>query len=473
MEKEVLISLKKNKNGSFAVLLQYCKEGVYLKSAGLTLNLNSNQLMFYKKNKRLPSTLLNYEIYNDHLKKQVEILKNQIDNFYKIYRKYPSKDELEAYLRYNIDSNVSGTDDLMVSLKRLIERKSTSKDIKQYQTLYNHFKEFLIWNSSKQEKIFFSSLQVDFFKEFYIFLSKKINMIVDGKRISKLALCDNAITKLSYSLVSAINNIKKYQIADYDKNIIIDNISVARQELRIKNFPNKEVVLGHHELVVLSTFQPKDEFRMIRGVQSRKIASAELLDRIKYLFILQTTKGTRHSDLHKLNVKNVFDNTVYIRQQKTGHPYNVRVDETTITLMEISKSEKEISNQKYNEYLKLLFKQFFPYYKEHFRKDDIGYKLDGHEVRKYYLGVEQIEYKHRYEMIKTHTARRTYVSVAKIMRNLSDIEVQHDIGQTHPSSLGPYKQYYEENERTNVFDLDIKKESLLRKETKINQINND
>jgi hypothetical protein len=438
----------------------------------LTLHLNTNQFLFYKKNKRLPSTLSNYEIYNDHLNKKVAELQGTINKFFQIYKKYPTTDELESYLRYNIGSEINDTDDFMVSLERFIEKKSTSKDIKQYQTLYNHFKEFLIWNSSDHKKIYFSSLQVEFFKEFYIFLSQKINMVVNGKRISKKSLCDNAITKLSYSLGSAINQIKKYKIANYDKVEINDNIRVAREELKIRTYTNKEVVLGHEEIVVLSEFHPKDEFRLMNGVETERIASAEILDRIKYLFILQTTKGTRHSDLHKLNVNNVFDDTVYIKQQKTGHQYNVRVDQTTINLMLKSRSEKEISNQKYNEYLKLLFKQFFPFYKENYRKNDFGYKLEGIPVIKYYLGVEKIVYKERYELVKTHTARRSYVSVAKIKHNLSDIEVQHDIGHTNPSSLGPYKQYYEEKERKNIFDLNINNDQILREEPKNNQNDN-
>jgi hypothetical protein len=473
MEKRILISLKKNKNGSYAVLLQHCKEGTFLKSAGLTLRLNQNQFIFYKKNKRLPSTLLNYEVYNSYLNQEVGKLQNQINKFFQTYKRYPSKDELEAYLKYNIGSNVSETDDFMVSLERFIERKSTSKDIKQYKTLYKHFEEFSLWSSNKRNKIYFSSLQVEFFKEFFIFLSKKVNQVIDGKRISKLAICDNGIAKLSYSLGSAINQIKRYKIANYDKVEILDNIRVAREELNITNYTNKEIVLGHEEVEVLCDFQPHDEYRIINGIKSKKVASAELLNKIKFLFILQTSKGIRHSDLHKLNIHSVFDSAIYIKQKKTGHQHNIRVNKTTIELMKLSSSEKEITNQRYNEYLKLLFKQFFPFYKENYRKNDLGYKLEGIPIIKYYLGAEKIEYRSRYMLVKTHTARRSYVSVAKIKHNLSDIEVQHDIGQINPSSLNPYKQYYEEAERKDVFDLNIKNSSILREETKKNQTNND
>ena len=473
MEKKILISLKKNKNGSYAVLLQYCKEGTFLQSAGLTLRLNHNQFLFYKKNKRLPSTLLNYEVYNSYLNQEVGKLQNQINKFFQTYKRYPSKDELEAYLKYNIGSNVSETDDFMVSLERFIERKSTSKDIKQYKTLYKHFEEFSLWSSTKRNKIYFSSLQVEFFKEFFIFLSKKVNQVIDGRRISKQAICDNGIAKLSYSLGSAINQIKRYKIANYDKAEILDNIRVAREELNITNYTNKEIVLGHEEVEVLCDFHPHDEYRIINGVESKKVTSAELLNKIKFLFILQTSKGIRHSDLHKLNIHSVFDSAINIKQQKTGHQHNVRVNETTIELMKLSSSEKVITNQRYNEYLKLLFKQFFPFYKENYRKNDLGYKLEGIPVIKYYLGAEKIEYRSRYNLVKTHTARRSYVSVAKIKHNLSDIEVQHDIGQINPSSLNPYKQYYEEAERKDVFDLKITNNSILREETKKNQTKND
>ena len=60
-----------------------------------------------------------------------------------------------------------------------------------------------------------------------------------------------------------------------------------------------------------------------------------------------------------------------------------------IALMKKSKSEKVITNQRYNSYLKLIFKQFYPYYKANFKKDDLGYKLENILIIKNYLGIEQ------------------------------------------------------------------------------------
>jgi hypothetical protein len=61
-------------------------------------------------------------------------------------------------------------------------------------------------------------------------------------------------------------------------------------------------------------------------------------------------------------------------------------------------------------------------------------------------------------MVRTHTDRRSFISVAKIRHGYSDIEVQHFIGQTNPSSLTPVKKYYPEANRSRVFDIKIEKE---------------
>ena len=57
MEKEVAISVKKNPNGSYGIFVQYCKEGVYLKSTGITLRLNDSQLDFIEKKNKISSNV--------------------------------------------------------------------------------------------------------------------------------------------------------------------------------------------------------------------------------------------------------------------------------------------------------------------------------------------------------------------------------------------------------------------------------
>ncbi len=454
MEKKPLLTSKKNKNGTYNLLTQYCKEGAFLKSTGVTVRLNSKQVEFFKRHQRLPSNVPNYELFNQHLEMELDKLEGIIKRFKSTYSHYPTKSELESYIMFCSGNLQSESEGFIECLSKFIEKKSLSKDVKQYVTLYNHLKEFLVWKNMEGKKIHFSSLQTDFFKEFFTFLSLSLTIRYEGRLHRKKGMCDNAISKFSYSLASAIKQIKKYKIADYDRDLIKDNIRLACEELNITQYENKELVLSHHEMEILTNFTPI-AFAITHNGKTLKTVSGELLNRIKYLFILQTVKGTRHSDLNQLNVNNVFDKRVYVKQKKTGFQYNVKVDDSTISLMKKANSETPISNQKYNMYLKILFKQFFPYYKELYKKDDIDYRLDGIKVVKYYLGVEKIEYKYRYEMIKSHTARRSYVSVAKIKHGLSDLEIQHDIGQTNPMSLQPYKIYYEEIERPSVFDLRI------------------
>lgn len=457
MEKEVTISVKKNQNGTYGIFLQYCKEGVFLKSTGISLRLNDTQLDFLKRKNKFSSNVPNYEIFNERLENEVKKLNSLIGQYFKNYKKYPTKAEFEAYQKYVKPDTQNYADDLLECLSKFIALKAKTKNIKQYTTLIHHFEKFAEWKVAKKRNIKFSDLQVEFLKEFFAFLSQKNKILTSGTKNVRKGLCDNGLIKLSYELAAAIRGMKKYKIAQINDSDIIDNIQLAIEELNVKQYTNTEIVLSHHEVEILTNFKLQDDIQPHYKKNSRidLRVSSEVLERIKYLFLLQITKGTRHSDLHKLCLANLQGNSISIKQQKTQHQYNVSVDNTTIALMKMSNSEKAITNQRYNNYLKLIFKQFFPYYKETFKRDDVGYKLDNIPIIRNYLGIEHREYKSRFELVRTHTARRTYVSVAKIKHRLTDLEIQHDIGQTNPNSLKPYKVYYEENERVKVFDLKI------------------
>jgi hypothetical protein len=258
MEKQALLTIKKNKNGSCIILIQYCKEGVFLQSTGVTLKLNETQVDFFKRKQRLPSNVPNYEILNVHLARELDKFNSLTNRFFSSFRKYPTKSELESYLRFSPESSIKKSADFVECLSLFIERKSRSRDSKQYKTLHNHLIEFIKWKNLEGKKIYFSTLQVDFFKEFFTFLSLRIEFRYEGKVIRKKAMCDNALRKFTYSIASSITQIKKYQIADYDRNEILDHIRVAAEELNITPFENKEIVLSHHEIEILTNFSLKD-----------------------------------------------------------------------------------------------------------------------------------------------------------------------------------------------------------------------
>lgn len=455
MEKNTLLCLKKNKNGTSNIYAQYCNDGVFLKSTGVTVRLNADQVYFFKRRQKLPSSVLNYEVLNKKILDERDKLNETINKFYDAFNKYPTKPELASYLMFMPGGVKMGTENYIDCLARFIDRKSLSRDAKQYKTLYKHLTEYVEWKGLDINDIYFSTLQVNFFKDFFTFLSTDVEFRHNGKTIRKRAMCDNALKKFSYTIGSSIKQIKKYQMAEYDRDDILDHIHLAVEELNVTTHRNKQIVLSHHEVEVLTNFQLKDGFLKNKKGLTVKRVSAATLERVKNLFILQTIKGTRHSDVHQLNKNNIYNGSVFVRQKKTHNQYNVPVDEVAIALMERADSEHEISNQKYNEYLKVIFEQFFPYYKEQFKKDDPGYRLEGYIEVKYYLGVPRETVKSKAEMAKTHMARRTYVSVAQAERGKSDIEVQSNIGQTNVASLFPYKIYNENNPGDEVFKIRI------------------
>lgn len=464
MKRELNVSAKKNKNGSYSFFLQYCHEGVYLKTTGINkLYLNKNQLDFFQKKKKLPSTVPNYVVFNDKLNSEMENLDGIVKKYLSTYQRYPTKLELESYIRYCNPNAQAENSNFIDCFKRFINLKEKSKNVKQYVTLLHHFERFILWKGNKKE-IYFGDLQKELFKEYFTFLSQKSKYSNKPKNYQKIDVSDNAILKLSYNLAAAIRGFQKYKLATINDIEIINNIHLAVEELKLFKYKNDGFVLSHHEVEELAKFKLENDYRSGKSKKGENnMVSSQVLERIKYLFILQCTKGIRHSDLHQLNIENILGNKISILQKKTLHQFAVNVDEVTIALIKLAHPEVKISNQKYNEYLKLVFKQFYPYYKRTFKHDDIGYKLENIPIKKFYRGIEKIVYKSRYEIINTHTARRTYVSVAKIKHKYTDLEIQHDIGQTHPNSLRPYKIYYEENERPRVFDLKIKDNAILPK----------
>lgn len=174
MDKQGLISLKKNKNGSYIILIQYCKNGTFLKSTGVSLpKLNSTQVEIFKRKQKLPSNVPNYEIFNNHIVGELDKFDNLINKFFSAFKKYPTKSELESYLKFSSGTLQDQSRDFIHCLSIFIERKSQSRDTKQYKTLDDHLRMFMKYKNMGEKKIYFTSHSVEFFKEFFTFVNGK------------------------------------------------------------------------------------------------------------------------------------------------------------------------------------------------------------------------------------------------------------------------------------------------------------
>jgi integrase len=128
----------------------------------------------------------------------------------------------------------------------------------------------------------------------------------------------------------------------------------------------------------------------------------ERLKRVRDLFVFQCFTGVRFSDIENLSWDDIKNNTWNLRTQKTKDIIQIPLNPYALSILakynDWEKPLPVISNQKMNKYVKELCKKA---------------KINDTVKIVQYRGSERIEntYK-KYEVIGSHTARRTFISLS-------------------------------------------------------------
>ena len=122
------------------------------------------------------------------------------------------------------------------------------------------------------------------------------------------------------------------------------------------------------------------------------------LAKVRDLFIIGCWTGLRFSDLNQVNTKNIKNGLLHVTQQKTEGRVIIPLHPTVIEILSRydGKPPEVISNQKFNEYLK-----------------DLCKLVELNEPVKKTItrgGKKATEYKQKWEMVTTHTARRSFAT---------------------------------------------------------------
>lgn len=121
--------------------------------------------------------------------------------------------------------------------------------------------------------------------------------------------------------------------------------------------------------------------------------------KVRDVFLFQLYTGQRFSDIIKFKASDVKNDVWYLRQQKTKKVLEIPIIEPAAAILEKYNNKLPVlSNQKTNEYLK-----------------EIGFLAGLNESVKVttYHGADMIEKEYaKYELLTTHTARRSFVSLA-------------------------------------------------------------
>ena len=243
-------------------------------------------------------------------------------------------------------------------------RKDT---VKKHRTLYNRLKDFEI---KRRINLSFAMLDEDVLFSFQQYL------LSEGYR-------NVSVNKMIKDL--------RWFFRWAEKKSLISDRNVIDYRTKLKDVENKTVV-----------FLTWDEFQKIYQYQPEK----KHLERVKDVFVFQCATGLRYADLYALKRNQIDGDTISVVTSKTAN--HTRIDFNRYSrevydkyidcAFEDNKALPVLSNQKYNDFLKVLCKEAGIT-----SKITIAYKQGGKTV------TNECE---KWEKISSHSGRRTFVSLS-------------------------------------------------------------
>lgn len=240
-------------------------------------------------------------------------------------------------------------------------KKISSATIKKYQTTYNHLKKY---SEKKHIALQFDSITLGFYEDYKAFLATEYNHAVNsiGKDITviKTFLNDSFERKLHTNVA-------------YKSNKFVSTTEIA-----------DTIYLNEEEL---------------KDLYSLDLTANTTYEKVRDLFLIACYTGLRYSDYSILSKEHISDDLIKIKTYKTGetvmiplHPIVKEIAEKYDYIF-----PKAITNQKTNKYLKEIGK-LVPSLKT----------MQSKSITK--GGSRQITLHAKYELITTHTGRRSFAT---------------------------------------------------------------
>jgi site-specific recombinase XerD len=211
----------------------------------------------------------------------------------------------------------------------------------------------------------FDEIDLDFYNEFIRFLRAEHKLATNtvGKHIKTLKTFLNDATEHGYN----------------------ENLKYRSKQFKVFAEESESIYLNHKELETLYKFDLSDK---------------PTIERVRDLFIVASYTGLRFSDLHKIEPEKINDNILFLKQSKTGDKTEIPIHPIVWEIIKKHNGTipKRISNQKFNEYIKEAAK--IAGLNATFTKT---VNEEGQEREKTYV---------KYELISSHTARRSFCTNA-------------------------------------------------------------
>ncbi|WP_200974837.1 site-specific integrase [Echinicola sp. 20G] len=255
-------------------------------------------------------------------------------------------------------------------------KRFDKRSIQKYQTVQKSLVKF-----NKRYNLTFESIDKNFYSKYVDQLNRKETKLKDGKEI---------VTKPSFSL----NNVGKYiQVIKTFLNYATENgynsnLYYQSRQFKAYKVPGFSIYLNEEE---------------IKKLYEKNLSKTPALERVRDLFIVGCWTGLRFSDFTSIKPENIEGNFLKITTFKTNEKVVIPIHYMVRDIM--AKYEGKypnslppaISNQKMNSYLKEIAKKL----------DCFKTSIDAESTKG---GLRVTEKKHKWELITTHTARRSFAT---------------------------------------------------------------
>ncbi len=289
---------------------------------------------------------------------------DQIVSDLQLAKKSPTLEAVEREYELSTNPELHEVDrDFFKMLDSFIKERSetiTPGTIRQFRNTYNHLKAF---EQEKRLKITLEGIDLAFYDKFKNYLqgSKQLGNNTIGKTIKNLK------TFLNYLTERGINTNTTFRHRDFKK------------------------LKADTDIIYLSNA----ELQKLIDADLRK---NERLDRVRDLFVFACATGLRYSDISNLKLENIKEDHIDFTTVKTRDRLVVPFSSYARAIIEKydRKLPKAISNQKMNSYLKELGKVCGINEPVHYTKYKGNIRVDSTVPK--------------YELMNTHTARRTFIT---------------------------------------------------------------
>jgi len=400
---QVSFSLRKDKtdkNGLIPIRALITFKGVRIRR--VIKNTKTTLKHWNNKNQRIKAPLKS-EPYNYHIEYN-KILDEFDDKVKKIFRYIllnnitPTKEFILDKLEKEEEINLYH--DFFISFKEFIDKSKNTKaerTIKSYVTTINFIKDF---TNETSFEVRFDTIDYNFYEKFQDYAFEK--------RETK----NNYFGKL-------ITIIKTFMTWSFERNY---HENLDYKKFKVKEDSIEVIYLTMVELLQLYNFKFENQ----------------RLERVKDFYCFGCFTGLRFSDIKQLKPSNIFENEVKLNIQKTKTiDHKIPLNKYSKEILEKYKETiyeplPTISSQKFNKYIKECCKI-------------VGINTSTNITR--YIGTKRIDKTvPKYELITSHTARKTFVTNSLIL-GMKEMVVRNITGHKKEESFKKYVQIAEDFKR--------------------------